>query len=45
MVSKDEGEVIKEGIITLKGEKKMISNDIKGEQDLRFMLRIMLNLV
>ena len=37
MVSKEEEEVIEEkSIITLKGKKKMISNDVQGEEDLRF---------
>ena len=35
MVAKDKGEVIEKGMITLKGKKKMISNDIQGEE-LRF---------
>ena len=36
VVSKDEGEVNEEGIITLTGKKKMISKDFQGEEDLRF---------
>ena len=37
MVSKEEEKVIEEkSIITLKGKKKMISNDVQGEEDLRF---------
>ena len=37
MVSKEEEEFIEEkSIITLKGKKKMISNDVQGEEDLRF---------
>ena len=36
MVSKDEGEVIEKGIISLKRKKKMISNDVQGKEDQRF---------
>ena len=35
MVSKDEGEVIEEGIVTIKGKKKVIPNDMHGEEDIR----------
>ena len=38
MLSKDDGEVIEEGIITIKGKKKIIPNDVHGEEDLRFIL-------
>ena len=36
MVCKDEGEVIEEGIITIKRKKKMISNHAHEREDLRF---------
>ena len=36
VASKHEGEVIEEGIVTLKGGNKIISNDVLGEEDLRF---------
>ena len=36
MVSKDEGEVIEDGIITLKGKMKMVSNSVQGKENLRF---------
>ena len=36
MASNEEEEVIEEkSIITLKGKKKMISNDVQGEENLR----------
>ena len=35
MVSRDEGEVTEKGIITLKGKKMMISNNVQEKEDLR----------
>ena len=32
MLSKDDGEVIEEGIITIKGKKKIIPNNVHGER-------------
>ena len=36
VLCKDEGEVIEDCIITIKGKKKIISNNVHGEEDLRF---------